>query len=241
MIKITRADEHYTNKNEWLATTHHFSFGDYIDPNKMNFGPLRVFNDDVIQPSTGFDFHHHRDMEIITYVIDGQLQHKDNQGNHGIVNSGEIQVMTAGSGIMHSEYNPSPEKPLRLLQIWVFANKKGLLPAWQQRVFTRQERLNKLLPVVGSDGSTEDSLLRIHQDVKIYISSLESSKEIKYGLEEQRKLYLFVISGNIKINGDTLQERDAARIEKEERIYIKAENPSELILIDLPEKYPINQ
>jgi len=140
MITITKSSEHYRNKTDWLDTTHHFSFANYFDANKMNFGPLRVFNDDITQPGTGFDLHQHHDMEIVTYVIEGELEHKDNKGNHGVVHPGEVQRMSAGSGIMHSEYNHSKEKPLRLLQMWVFASKKNLEPSWEQKRYAKEER-----------------------------------------------------------------------------------------------------
>ena len=170
--RIIRANEHYENKTDWLTTYHHFSFADYQNPDKMNFGPLRVFNDDEIQPGTGFDFHHHRDMEIITYVIDGELEHKDNQGNQGVIYPGEVQRMTAGSGIMHAESNHSKEKPLRLLQMWVFANKKKLAPSWEQKKFTKKDRTNKLVPVVVSENSSDPNALHIHQDAAFYLATL---------------------------------------------------------------------
>ena len=167
MIKITKSEQHYRNTTDWLDTSHHFSFADYFDPKKMNYGPLRVFNDDIVQPTTGFDLHPHRDMEIITYVIHGQLEHKDNQGNHGIIKKGEIQTMTAGSGIMHSEHNPSQTEHLRLLQIWIFSDKKNLKPSWNQRKFTNAERLNRLLPIVTSISSDIEDILKVNQDVNI--------------------------------------------------------------------------
>jgi redox-sensitive bicupin YhaK (pirin superfamily) len=240
MIKISKADEHYRNKSDWLDTSHHFSFAGYFDPNKMNYGPLRVFNDDLVQPATGFDLHPHRDMEIITYVVNGQLEHKDNQGNHGIIKQGEIQTMTAGSGIMHSEYNPSQTEPLRLLQIWIFSDKKNLKPSWNQRKFTDQERLNHLLPIITPVGSTFENTLKVNQDVKVYISFLEKGKRLAYKLQDNRKSYFFVIDGELKVNNQSLETRDSAMIENEE-IDIFAQRSSETILLDLPEKYVANQ
>jgi redox-sensitive bicupin YhaK (pirin superfamily) len=207
----------------------------------MNFGPLRVFNDDTIQPITGFDFHFHNDMEIITYVIEGELEHKDNQGNHGVIYAGEIQRMTAGSGIMHSEYNHSNEKPLRLLQMWVFANKTGLTPSWEQKKFAKEERINKLVPVVISENTKDVNALHIHQDAIFYLSTLTSGNQVEHKLRTGKKSYLFVIDGEIKLNENMVQTRDAAMIEKESNFVIKAEKLTELILIDLPEKYVINK
>lgn len=240
MINITRSNEHYRNKADWLDTTHHFSFAEYIDPNKMNFGPLRVFNDDIVQPGTGFDFHQHHDMEIVTYVIDGTLEHKDNIGNKGIIEPGEIQTMTAGSGITHSEYNHSTKNPLRLLQMWIFPNKKVLTPSWEQRKFTREQRLNKLLPIVVPENSKIDAL-HIHQDVSFYISSLTPGIQIKHELRAGRKAYAFVIDGDMQINDDIMQTRDAAKVDNENILLVKATIPTELLFIDLPEKYAINQ
>ena len=240
MIKTIKANEHYKNEMDWLTTYHHVSFADYYHPEKMNFGPLRVFNDDTVQPGTGFDLHPHRDMEIITYLIEGELEHKDNQGNHGVIYPGEVQRMSAGSGIIHSEYNHSSEKPLRLLQMWVFANKKGLQPSWEQKKFSKEERVNKLVPVVTSEKATVDNALRIHQDASFYLSSLTAGGQVEHKLNSGRKAYLFVIDGEIKLNGNIMQTRDAAMIEKESLLAIKADKASEIILIDLPERYAIN-
>ena len=240
MIRTIKANEHYKNEMDWLSTYHHFSFADYYNPEKMNFGPLRVFNDDIIQPGTGFDFHQHRDMEIITYLIEGELEHKDNQGNQGVIYPGEVQRMTAGSGILHSEFNHSSEKPLRLLQMWVFANKKGLKPSWEQKKFTKEERINKLVPVVTSENKKNGNTLHIHQDATFYLSTLTVGNQVYHKLSNGRKAYLFVIDGEIKLNNKLMQTRDAAMIEKENDLVIKAEKPTEIILIDLPEKYAIN-
>ncbi len=240
MIKTIKASEHYKNEEDWLATYHHFSFADYYNPDKMNYGPLRVFNDDTIQPGTGFGFHQHSDMEIITYLIDGELEHKDNQGNHGVIYPGEVQRMTAGSGIMHSEFNHSKERPLRLLQMWVFANKKGLKPSWEQKKFTKEDRTNRLVPVVTSENVTDGNALRIHQDATFYLSSLTSGGRVEHNMGSGRKAYLFVIDGAISLNGNPMQTRDAAMIESEDNLAIDAEKPTELILIDLPEKYAVN-
>ena len=241
MIKITRSNEHYHNDDmDWLSSYWHFSFDHFQDPQKMNFGPLRVFNDDIIQPGTGFGFHPHRDMEIVTYVIDGQLEHQDNQGNRGIIQPGEIQRMTAGTGILHSEYNHSKEKPLRLLQLWLFANKRGLQPSWEQKQFDKEERRDRLLPVIVPEDATDGGALRIHQNASIYVSSLTKGAKVKHELASGRKAYLFVIEGDASVNGSPIKTRDAARVENERNIEISASAPTELILLDLPEKYAIN-
>jgi hypothetical protein len=240
MIKIIKSSEHYHNEEDWLSTYWHFSFAHYQDPQKMNFGPLRVFNDDIIQPGTGFDFHPHRDMEIVTYVIDGELEHRDNKGNQGVIQPGEIQRMTAGSGILHSEYNHSKEKPLRLLQMWLFADRRGLEPSWEQRRFDKAAMSNKLLPVILPENAKDDQALHIHQDAAIYVSSLAPGSRVEHRLASSRKAYVFVIEGKVKLNNSAMETRDAAKIENENKLAIQADRPTELILLDLPEKYAIN-
>ncbi|MEO9320333.1 MAG: pirin family protein [Nitrososphaera sp.] len=239
MIDIRTADRHFKSDLGWLTSYHHFSFADYHDPENINFGPLRVFNDDLIRPGTGFGFHPHRDMEIITYVIEGELEHRDNQGNHGIVHPGEVQVMTAGSGIVHSEYNHSKEKPLRLLQIWIFANERGLKPSWKQEIFAPELGRNKFLNVVGPENSSE-TRLSIHQDARIYISSLDKGSEVIHHFAPERTGYLFAIAGELAVNNSALSERSSMRINRVEELSIAATIKSEVILIDMAEKFRIN-
>jgi quercetin 2,3-dioxygenase len=246
MIKIIKSNEHYHNEEDWLSTYWHFSFAHYQDPHKMNFRPLRVFNDDIIQPATGFDFHPHRDMEIITYVSEGKLEHRYNQGNHDVIHPSEVQrmmMMTAGSGILHSEYNRSKDKPLRLLQMWIFPSSRLLEPSWEQRQFGKQGRANKLLPVVIPENAKEDGqALHMHQDSAIYVSYLtKEGSKAEHALALWPKTYLFVIDARAQLpNGSTIETRGAAKIEKEGKLSIQVEKPTELILLDLPEKYAIN-
>ncbi|MEO9296149.1 MAG: pirin family protein [Nitrososphaera sp.] len=243
MIKVIKASEHFHHKEEegWLSTYWHFSFDFYRDPQNMNFGPLRVFNDDVISPGKGFGFHPHRDMEIVTYVIDGELEHRDDRGNHGVIRAGEVQRMTAGKGIVHSEYNHSAEKPVRLLQMWVFADRRGLEPSWEQQSFARHERQDVLLPIVVPQIVDDGRAVRIHEDAYFYVSSLGAGKTISHE-PRGRKAYLFVIDGKIAVNDKELLAKDVARVEDEDAaLTIKAEQqPAELMLIDLPERYAVN-
>jgi quercetin 2,3-dioxygenase len=234
--ELIKANEHYKNELDWLTTYHHFSFADYYNPEKNNYGPLRVFNDDTIKSGTGFDFHQHNDMEIVTYVIDGALRHRDNLGNDGIIEAGEMQRMTAGTGVIHSEYNASKTNPLRLLQMWIFPDKKGLRPSWQQKKYTQEDRKNKLLQVIGPINNS-GSELSIHQNVLFYLSSLDSGKKVEHEIKSGRKAYLFVIDGKISVNGKVMETQDAAKIENTDTISIEATKTTELILIDLPEKY----
>jgi redox-sensitive bicupin YhaK (pirin superfamily) len=240
MIKIIKEQEQYKGENEWLSTYHHFSFAEYYDPKNVNFGPLRVFNDDIIQPATGFDFHQHQDMEIVTYVIDGELEHKDSLGNHGIIQPGEIQRMSAGTGVLHSEFNHSDEKPLRLLQIWLYSDTKGLKPSWEQKRYTEDDRKNKLLAVISPKRSNQKDRLGISQDATFYISNLQADKDLSYVTKSDRITYLFVIEGKIALNDKVLYTRDIAQIENEKILKIKAQQDTELILIDLPIKYMKN-
>lgn len=237
-MKIIRKDEHRTLEYDWLKTTHHFSFGEYQNPQRINFGPLRVFNDDIIKPGSGFDFHQHRDMEIVTYVIDGVLEHKDNFGNHGIIEAGEIQRMSAGTGVFHSEYNHSEKEPLRLLQMWVFANRKDLKPSWEQQKFSKKERQNVLLPVISPVKINEKSL-SINQDASFYVSSITAGNTVKHNTGKNRQVYLYAIDGAIKANDQQLSGGDSAE-SCESEISLSATNDSEIILIDLPVQYAKN-
>lgn len=228
---IKNADRHHADHG-WLSTHWHFSFSDYYDPSNMNWGPLRVFNDDVVQPGQGFGMHPHRDMEIITYVLEGELEHQDHLGHRGIIHPGEVQVMSAGKGIMHSEANASKEKPVHFLQLWVLPRSKGLPPQWEQRQFSAGQRQGRLLPVVSS-GAIPDTL-RIDQDAAIYVSRLAASESVLHTTAAGRRAYLFVISGAVSLNGTPLAQGDQAKIQNEIRLQIAAEEGAEIILLDLP-------
>jgi quercetin 2,3-dioxygenase len=227
---IPSAQRHHADAG-WLSTYWHFSFSDYYDPKNMNWGDLRVFNDDVIQGGGGFGMHPHRDMEIVTYVVDGQLEHQDHLGNRGIVHPGEVQVMSAGKGIMHAEYNASKEKPAHLMQLWILPKHKGNKPRWEQKQFTPEERQGKLLPVVSS-GNLPGSLM-IDQDASIYVSSLKPGQQVTHA-NQGTHAYLFVISGDVTLNGKPLAKGDQARAADEKKLEIRAEKDAELILLDLP-------
>ena len=233
MIQIIPSEERHHENHGWLDTRWHFSFADYYDPRNEHWGALRVFNDDVIEPGQGFGMHPHRDMEIITYVLAGKLEHRDSLGHRGLISPGEVQVMSAGRGIRHSEYNASQSEPLHLLQLWIFPRHNGLEPRWEQRVFTAEEREGRLLPAVSSGDLP--GTLTIDQDARIYLSRLAAGKQASLAGKPGRKAYLFVISGELKVNGRKLDAGDQARIADEKEITIESVNDAELILLDLPE------
>jgi redox-sensitive bicupin YhaK (pirin superfamily) len=196
MIKTIRADERYHAETDWLNTHWHFSFDHYHDPANMNFGPLRVFNDDVVAPAGGFPFHSHREMEIVTYIIDGALEHRDNMGNIGVIRPGEIQRMSAGTGVVHSEYNPSKKEPVHFLQLWIMPAVEHLQPSWEQKSFSSAERSGKLLPIAvpaGSNGSSATAsamgAVQIHQDAKIFTSLLGPGQSTTHQIAEGRRVH----------------------------------------------------
>jgi quercetin 2,3-dioxygenase len=232
MLNIIKSNQRHHADFGWLETRWHFSFGDYYDPENVNFGALRVFNDDVVQGGGGFGMHPHRDMEIITYVTQGGLAHKDSMGSSGVIHPGEVQVMSAGKGIAHSEYNASKTDPVRLMQIWIEPRTKGATPRYEQKQFDPSDRAGKLLPVVSSGNVPET--LAIDQDATIYVSQLSKDQSVKHESNGGRRQYLFVIDGSVNVNGQSLTSGDQARIVGEKALDIKAGDDSELLLIDLP-------
>jgi quercetin 2,3-dioxygenase len=230
ITKIPSAQRNY-NDAGWLKTYWHFSFSDYYDPKNMNWSALRVFNDDVIEGGGGFPMHPHRDMEIVTYVVGGQLEHQDQLGNRGLVHPGEVQVMSAGKGIVHAEYNASKTEPAKLMQLWILPRNKGNKPRWEQKQFTPEQRQGKLLPVVSS--GDVDGTLAIDQDTTIYVSSLKAGQKVEHA-NKGTHAYLFVIDGAVTVNGTKLVKGDQLRAAGESKLSIQADSNSELILLDLP-------
>ena len=231
MIRVIPAAERYHFENGWLSTYWHFSFDHYYDPNNVSFGPLRVFNDDTIQPGGGFPEHPHREMEILTYVLAGQLEHRDSLGNRGVIGAGEVQRMSAGTGIRHSESNATKTEPVHLLQFWIQPAERGLKPSWEQKQFTREQRRSRLLPV--ASGQPLEGALHIHQDATVYISALVAGDQLTHELAPGRRAYLFVINGALALNGKALAAGDQARVENERRLELQASKPGQLILLDL--------
>jgi redox-sensitive bicupin YhaK (pirin superfamily) len=243
MIQTIRSKDRYHAETDWLSTNWHFSFDDYHDPDNMNFGPLRVFNDDTVAPAGGFPLHAHREMEIVTYVIDGALEHKDSMGNTGVIRPGEIQRMSAGTGIRHSEYNPSEKDPVHLIQLWIMPAVQHLRPSWEQKSFSLSGRKGRLLPIAvpaGRNGNTTTSTaVQIHQDATIYTSLLAPGQSATHKLGAGRRAYIFVINGSLKLNGETLAAGDQARVSSERDLQFSAapgpgDKPADFLLLDLP-------
>ena len=237
MIQVIKSSERHFADHGWLQTKWHFSFAEYHDPKNVHWGALRVFNDDVVQAGEGFGMHPHRDMEIVTVMLAGALEHRDSLGNTGVLRPGEVQVMSAGSGILHSEFNHSKTEPLHLLQLWIFPRTKNLKPRWEQKEFPAVDREGKLLSVVTSqeaDGAANGAL-RIDQDAQIYLSKLRAGESVQHSGREGRKAYLFVIEGGVKVNGTSLAAGDQGRIGDEKVLRIHAEKDAEFILLDLPD------
>ncbi|MCF8563928.1 pirin family protein [Alicyclobacillus tolerans] len=232
MIHRISSESRYTSDHGWLLTKHSFSFADYYDPKNMNFGALRVFNDDVVQPGTGFGLHPHQNFEIVSCVLEGTLEHQDSMGNRGLLRAGEVQATTAGTGILHSEYNPSDDEPVHFLQIWFSPIEKNLAPTWTQKAFSVDENPNQLVPVVS--GRPMGEALTIHQDATVYLSRLEPGATVTYEQQADRRMYLFVIEGTVVLNNSVaLEQGDSARITETEGLAIASEGLAKVMLMDL--------
>jgi len=217
----------------WLHSRFSFSFANYYNPENMGFGLLRVLNDDTVEPETGFGTHPHDNMEIITIIIDGALEHKDSMGSGSVIEKGEVQVMSAGTGITHSEINPSNKDKVSLLQLWIFPKERNITPRYDQKKFPLEERKNQL-KTVASGFNLKDSLY-IHQDAAITLGHVEAGKEINYkNIKPGNGYYLFVISGKINLLDKELNERDAIGISKLEQFSIKADKESQFVIIEVP-------
>lgn len=214
MYKLRAREERGKTTTNWLDSYHTFSFAQYFDPFNMGFSDLRVINDDIVSPDGGFSLHPHSNMEIISVVLDGTLEHKDSTGEEQILKQGEVQVMTAGSGVIHSEFNPSSEKSVHFLQIWILPNKKNLEPRYDQKAFPKEKMLNELCLIVSPEG--RDSSLMINQDALIYQSILETDKTIIYEMPKNRKFWIQVAKGAVEVNSNILEAGDGMSIVNEE-------------------------
>ena len=230
--QIVRAADRFHLESDWLSAYWLFSFDRYYDPNNMNFGPLRVFNHDRVEPRGGFPTHPHREMEIVTYVLEGELAHHDSTGGRGAIHASEVQRMTAGTGIAHSELNISETQPVELLQMWVFPERAGLTPSYEQRQFTPEQRAGVLLPI--ASGRELPGTVKVHQDVTFYVSQLRSGDQVAHALAADRRAFLYLIKGEVQLGAERLSAGDQARITGGAELQITGVQESELILIDLP-------
>jgi len=231
MLDIIRSETRGSADHGWLRAKHTFSFADYYDPERVEFANLRVINEDRVAPGKGFGTHPHRDMEIITYVIDGAIEHKDSMGNGTVISAGEVQRMSAGTGVLHSEFNHSQENELHLLQIWIYPEKNGLEPGYEQTRFPREEKLNRLRLVGSRDG--REGSVTIHQDVDLYASILEEGRQVSLDLRGDRKVFVQVIDGDIMINGEIVSAGDGGQLEGERSLQITASTDAEILVFDM--------
>jgi hypothetical protein len=230
-IQVRRAAERGHANHGWLDTWHTFSFDTYYDPAHMGYRALRVINEDRVEPGKGFGLHGHRDMEIITYVLKGALEHRDSLGTGSVLHPGEFQRMSAGTGIRHSEFNPSATDPVHLYQIWLLPNRQGLPPSYEQKRFPEVERQGRLRLVASPDA--QNGSLLIHQDAHVYLSTLEPDQEVRHELQPGRHAWLQVLRGAVELNGLALATSDGAGISDETGLSIRANEPSEVMLFDL--------
>jgi redox-sensitive bicupin YhaK (pirin superfamily) len=229
---IHRSEERGKANYGWLDTRYSFSFSRYYDPEKMGFGLLRVLNDDIVHPATGFGTHPHDNMEIITIILDGQLEHKDSMGNGSVISKDEVQVMSAGSGVTHSEFNPSKTDKVSLLQIWIYPKEENIKPRYDQKSFPKEERKNKLVTV--ASGFNENGSLYIHQNAEIKLGYFEMPDLVKYTVRNSNGVYLFVIDGQIKIGDEELFRRDAIGIYDTDEFEIEVVDNAEFVLLEVP-------
>jgi hypothetical protein len=231
MIKIRHAEERGAANFGWLDSKHSFSFGHYHDPEHMGFGPLRVINEDMVLGGQGFDTHGHQDMEIISYVLDGALEHKDSIGTGSVIHPGDVQRMTAGTGIRHSEFNHSGTEPVHFLQIWVLPERDGLEPGYQQQSFSREDKSGALKLLISPGGA--DGSLTIHQDLHLYGALLSDGEELSHVLPPGRRAWVQVARGSVSLNGEQLYPGDGAAVADEKRITIAATSDAELLVFDM--------
>jgi redox-sensitive bicupin YhaK (pirin superfamily) len=238
MLTIRRDKEIWHEKGDWFDARWHFSFDRYRDPANDHFGAMRVFNDDRLIPGAVWPLHPHRDVEGITYVVEGTFRHQDNVGGApGPLPAGSIQRMTLGSGALHSEQNASATEWMRFIQIWILPDTAGLKPEVEQRALTAEDRTNRLLRVVAPAGSADDHSVSVHQDASVFVARLEAGVEVTQAIGDDRGLYIYVIGGSIRLDGETLATGDTARVREQPEIHIAAAELSELIAVDIPLRF----
>ena len=231
MIRIRKASERGHFDHGWLDTSHTFSFSRYYDPRHMGFRALRVINEDRVRPGHGFGTHPHENMEIVTYVLSGALEHKDSLGTGSVIRPGELQRMTAGTGITHSEFNPSREEPVHLYQIWLLPERKGLEPSYEQKAFPDEDRHNRLRLVASPQG--EDGSLTIRQDARLYLATLDEGEQVSHAISPGRHAWVQVLRGEADLNGEAVSAGDGAAVSEESALTIRSTGPCEILLFDL--------
>ncbi len=231
MLAIRRSQERGHANHGWLDTHYTFSFSDYYDPEHMHFRTLRVINDDRVAGGGGFPMHPHRDMEIVTYVLEGGLEHRDSMGNGSVIRPGDVQRMSAGTGVTHSEFNASKTEPVHLLQIWMFPERKGIKPSYEQKMFSEADKRSRLRLVASPDG--RDGSVTIHQDNELYATVLRKGDQVRHELKPERHAWVQVARGSVKLNGQELAEGDGAAISEEKAIELAGLKDAEVLLFDL--------
>lgn len=231
MIKIRKAKDRGHFNFGWLDTYHTFSFGDYYDPSFMGFRSLRVINEDFVHAGRGFPTHSHRDMEIITYILKGGLQHRDSMGNGSVIRPGDVQRMTAGTGVSHSEANPSSEDSVHLLQIWIIPQERGLKPGYEQKFFSDEQKQGRLRLVASADG--RDDSVTVNQDVSVYGAVVDSGQIVDHQLAPNRHAWIQVARGDVAVNGENLDQGDGAAISGESKLTISGRTRAEILLFDM--------
>ena len=231
MIELISSESRGSADHGWLKARHTFSFAEYQNPKRVHFGPLRVINEDRIAPGKGFGTHPHKDMEIVTYPISGAIEHKDSMGNGTVITAGEVQRMTAGSGIRHSEFNHSQTDELHLLQIWLFPEENDLEPGYEQEMFSREDKLNQLRLIASRDG--RDGSVTVHQKVDLYASVLQPNTEIEHIIADSHKVFVQIVSGVVTINGQSASAGDGVQISDESKLIITGDEEAEFLVFDM--------
>ena len=231
MIQIRRADDRGYADHGWLRSYHSFSFADYFDPEHVEFGPLRVINEDRVVPGAGFSTHGHRDMEIISYVLDGALAHKDSTGTSSVIRPGDVQRMSAGRGVLHSEFNGSQSEPVHFLQIWIQPDVRGIDPGYEQKHFTDADKRGRLRLVASPDGA--DGSVRIHQDARVYAGRFDGAERAELALSAGRRAYVHVARGQVRVNSESLSTGDALKLADVANVAITDGSGAEVLVFDL--------
>lgn len=231
MITIRKANDRGHANHGWLDSYHTFSFADYYDPKFMGFRSLRVINEDQIAAKRGFGTHSHRDMEIITYVLEGALEHQDSMGNRSVTRPGEVQRMTAGTGVSHSEYNHSDRETTHLLQIWILPETQGLEPSYEQKAYPDAEKRGKLRLIASQDG--RDGSVKVHQDLNLYATVLGEGEQVNFSVKGDRQVWIQVARGSVVLNGQLLEQGDAAAVSQENLLDLTGKEPAEVLVFDL--------